>query len=188
MRLSPRFVRGRLGIRCSRAFEYNASRSTQALKTHRRWTPRRQAKRTCASLPTRHAGTSLDKAAKKKSRSFSEIAAEEAEHTDGGKPITIDLEDVPRANWSFSIFSPDCQRILILLSRGGPYHVVRLDHFARYAAGEPPELELRGKPDPETGTGAGNLRDGAWISNTEISYAWGCCDPPIVERVVIPRR
>jgi hypothetical protein len=106
--------------------------------------------------------------------------------SDGGKPITIDLEDVSRANWSFSIFSPDCQRMLVLLSRGGPYHVVRLDHFARYAAGEPPELELHGKPD--RGTGAGNLRDGTWISNTEISYAWGCCDPPIVERVAIPQR
>lgn len=107
---------------------------------------------------------------------------------DGAKPIRIDLEDVPRANWSFSIFSPDCQRVLLLLSRGGPYHVVRLDHLARYAAGEPPELELHGKPDPKAGTGAGNLRDGAWISNTELSYSWGCCDPPIVERVVIPHR
>ena len=106
----------------------------------------------------------------------------------GGKPITIDLEDVPRANWSFSIFSPDCQRVLLLLSRGGPYHVVRLDHLSRYAAGEPPELELHGKPDPTSGTGAGNLRDGTWISNTEISYAWGCCDPPTLERVVIPQR
>jgi len=104
--------------------------------------------------------------------------------SDGGKPIKIDLEDVPRANWSFSIFSPDCQRVLLLLSRGGPYHVVRLDHLARYAAGEPPELELHGKSDAQTG--AGNLRDGAWLSNTEISYAWGCCDPPTVERVVIP--
>lgn len=107
---------------------------------------------------------------------------------EGAKPIRIDLEDVPRANWSFSIFSPDCQRVLLLLSRGGPYHVVRLDHLARYAAGEPPELELHGKPDPISGTGVGNLRDGTWISNTEISYAWGCCDPPTVERVVIPQR
>jgi hypothetical protein len=107
---------------------------------------------------------------------------------DAGKPITIDLEDVPRANWSFSIFSPDCQRVLLLLSRGGPYHVVRLDRLARYAAGEPPELELHGNPDAKAGVGAGNLRDGSWNSNTEISYAWGCCDPPTVERMVIPQR
>ena len=107
---------------------------------------------------------------------------------DGSKPIKIDLEDVPRANWSFSIFSPDCKRVLLLLSRGGPYHVVRLDHLARYAAGEPPELELHGNPDAKAGVGAGNLRDGSWNSNTEISYAWGCCDPPTVERVVIPQR
>ncbi len=106
---------------------------------------------------------------------------------DGAQPITIDLEDVPRANWSFSIFSPDCARVLLLLARGGPYHVVRVDHLALYAQGEPPELELRGKPDPKTETGAGNLRDGAWVSNTELTYAWGCCDPPVHERVSIPR-
>lgn len=105
---------------------------------------------------------------------------------DAAKPIKIDLENVPRANWSFAIFSPDCTRVLLLLSRTGPYHVVRVDHLARYAAGERPEMELDGKPDPKTETGTGNLRDGVWLSNTEIAYAWGCCDPPVQERVVIP--
>jgi hypothetical protein len=26
----------------------------------------------------------------------------------------------------------------------------------------------------------------ALVSNTEIGYAWGCCDPPVDEQVTLP--
>lgn len=103
------------------------------------------------------------------------------------KPLAIDLENIPSGNWSFQIFSPDCQRVLLLLSSLGPFHIVRVDHLARYLAGEPPEFVLQGKSqDPEIG--AGNHRDGRWASNTEVTWAWGCCDPPVYERFVIPHK
>lgn len=102
------------------------------------------------------------------------------------KPITYDLADIPSGNWSFDIFSPDCHHVLLLQSRQGPYHVVAIDHLARYAAGAPPDFVLTPKRDPKSETGHGNLANGTWISNSEIEYTWGCCDPHVTERFVLP--
>jgi hypothetical protein len=103
------------------------------------------------------------------------------------KPITYDLEDIPSADWSFDIFSPDCHHVLLLQSRQGPYHVIAIARLARYAAGARPDFILSPKQDPRTETGHGNLSDGVWVSNSEVAYTWGCCDPHVTEHFVLPR-
>jgi hypothetical protein len=103
------------------------------------------------------------------------------------KAWTLSLEDIPRDAWSFDIFSPDCKHVLLLQSRLGPYHVVRTDRLAEYAAGGKPDYVLAGEPDPKGVTGTGNFHDGVWVSNSEVTYQWGCCDPPITTRFKLPK-
>jgi hypothetical protein len=98
--------------------------------------------------------------------------------------VTRDLADHDEV--AFDIFSPDCRRVLLLQSRYGPFHVVRTHELAAYLEGAPPERVLRGTPDPAGITGTGVFRGGGWISNTEVAFTWGCCDPPITTRVVLP--
>lgn len=98
---------------------------------------------------------------------------------DGHTPISVTDDEDQRFETS-SVFSPDCRNTLILRSRYGPYHVVATAHLAAYLAGGKPDHVLAGKPDPDGITGTGVFSDGAWISNTEVSYTWGCCDPPVV--------
>jgi hypothetical protein len=102
------------------------------------------------------------------------------------KPWTLDLENISRSAWSFDIFSPDCRRVLLLQSRLGPFHIVRVDHLARYIRDGQPDFELVGERVPDATSGTGNFRNGSWVSNTEVTYEWGCCDPPVTSRFVIP--
>jgi len=83
-----------------------------------------------------------------------------------------------------NIFSPDCRHVLLLPD---VYHIVRVDRLAAYAAGAPPDYVLAGKPDPKGEYGTGVFRDGRWISNGEVQYDWGCCDPPTTSRFVLPK-
>jgi hypothetical protein len=86
----------------------------------------------------------------------------------------------------FGIFSPDCRRVLLLQSRMGPFHVVRTHDLAAYLGGAPPERELRGERSADGISGTGVFRGGGWISNTEVAFTWGCCDPPITTHVALP--
>jgi hypothetical protein len=87
----------------------------------------------------------------------------------------------------FDIFSPDCKNVLLLQSRNGPYHIVAASRLDAYLRGGKPDHVLAGEPDPEGITGTGVFHDGAWISNHEVVYQWGCCDPPIVTRFKLPK-
>lgn len=105
----------------------------------------------------------------------------------GARPLRMPTGDLSFSDWSFGVFSPDCRHVLLLYSHEGPYHVVRTARLASYLTTGKPDFILEGKPDPRGVTGTGVFHDGAWISNTEVSYQWGCCDPPIVTRFVLPK-
>lgn len=90
------------------------------------------------------------------------------------------------SHWSFDIFSPDCKHVLLLYSHNGPYHIVRTARLAEYLRGGKPAHVLAGKPDRKGVTGTGVFHDGAWLSNNEVSYQWGCFDPPITTRFKLP--
>ncbi|MGN6108895.1 MAG: hypothetical protein ACTHU0_27565 [Kofleriaceae bacterium] len=94
--------------------------------------------------------------------------------TDGDKP--------------FDLFSPDCKRVLLLLTHMGPYHIVRVDRLPDYLRGAPPELVLAGEIDPELESGTGVFRGAGWTSNTEGWYLWGCCEPEIRTTFVLPSK
>jgi hypothetical protein len=96
------------------------------------------------------------------------------------RPWTTGLEE--HADHPFDIFSPDCRHVLLLQGPNGPYHIVRVDRLAAYVAGGKPDHELAGEPDPDGVTGTGVFRGGGWISSTEVSYLWGCCEPPFLTR------
>lgn len=96
----------------------------------------------------------------------------------------IELEGPDKA---FDIFSPDCKHVLLLVSRNGPYHIVATSRLDAYLRGGTPDHVLAGIPDPEGITGTGVFHDGAWVSNDEVVYQWGCCDPPIVTRFELPK-
>ncbi|MGN6108368.1 MAG: hypothetical protein ACTHU0_24895 [Kofleriaceae bacterium] len=102
---------------------------------------------------------------------------------------THDLEDYPDGEASsFGIFSPDCRHALLLQAYGGPYHIIRMDRLAEYAAGGAPDYELHSKPSPDGIMGSGAVRGGIWLSNSEVEYLWGCCLPPYVGRFSIPSK
>jgi len=102
------------------------------------------------------------------------------------KPWTRDLLEFAAGAQTPELFSPDCRHALLLVRRDGPYHIVRTDRLAAYVAGGPPDYELAGEPDPQGITGTGVFQGAAWISNTEVAYTWGCCDPPITTHFKIP--
>ncbi|HEY1554026.1 MAG TPA: hypothetical protein VGF94_04285 [Kofleriaceae bacterium] len=102
------------------------------------------------------------------------------------KPWTQDLLDVAVDARTPSLFSPDCQHVLLLTHRNGPYHIIKTDRMAAYLDGAKPDYILAGEKDPKGITGTGVFRGGGWLSNTEVAYTWGCCDPPITTKFVIP--
>jgi hypothetical protein len=102
------------------------------------------------------------------------------------KPWTRDLLELAPDARTTDLFSPDCRYALILVGREGPYHIVRTDRLAAYVAGARPDFELAGEPDPKGITGTGVFRGGGWVSNTEVAYTWGCCEPPITTHFTIP--
>jgi hypothetical protein len=98
-----------------------------------------------------------------------------------GRPPVRMTDDEPELA-SFDIFSPDCKHVLLLKSRYGPYHVVATSRLAAYLDGAKPDHVLAGERDPEGISGTGVFHDGGWISNDEVGYEWGCCDPPVLTR------
>lgn len=105
---------------------------------------------------------------------------------DGGMRWTRDISEFDSDARGFKIFSPDCKRVLLLQSRLGPFHIVRVDRLAAYAAGEQPEHVLAGEWPSDGISGTGVFRRGAWASNNVVSYTWGCCEPAITTRYVLP--
>lgn len=105
---------------------------------------------------------------------------------EGGKRRTRDIEKFDSDTRGFGIFSPDCKRVLLLQSRMGPFHIVRVSRLAAYADGAEPDHVLAGEPSEDGISGTGVFRRGAWVSNTEVSYTWGCCEPAITTRFVLP--
>lgn len=102
----------------------------------------------------------------------------------GGQRWARDIED--HDSPGFGVFSPDCQRVLLLQSRMGPFHVVRLTRLPAYAGGAEPDHVLAGEPSDDGVSGTGVFRGGAWVSSREIAYTWGCCEPAITTRFVLP--
>lgn len=102
----------------------------------------------------------------------------------GGKRWTLDIEE--HDSPGFGVFSPDCQRVLLLQSRMGPFHVLRLTRLAAYVDGAPPDYVLAGEPSEDGVSGTGVFRHGAWLSSREIAYTWGCCEPAITTRFMLP--
>lgn len=106
------------------------------------------------------------------------------------KPWTQNLLDFAPEARTTDLFSPDCRNVLLLTSRGGPYHVIRTERIGAYLDGAHPDHVLDGEktplPDGEGVVGAGVFRGGAWLSNTTIAYTWGCCDPPVTTNFELP--
>jgi hypothetical protein len=101
------------------------------------------------------------------------------------RPWTREL-DGSDGDKPFKLFSPDCKRILLLQTELGPFHIVRVDRLDKYLAGEPPDHVLAGEVDPSVASGTGVFRRGVWLSNTEVAYTWGCCEPPITTKFTLP--
>ncbi len=87
-----------------------------------------------------------------------------------------------------AIFSPDCKHVLLPKSRYGPYHIVRSDRLRAYLRGAKPDHVLDGVKDPRGITGTGTFDGGSWISDDEVAYSWGCCDPHIISRYRLSTR
>lgn len=104
---------------------------------------------------------------------------------------TQDLTDFAPDARTTDLFSPDCQHLLLLTSRTGPYHIIRTDRMAAYLDGAQPDFTLAGErtplPDGEGFAGAGVFQGGGWLSNTKVAYTWGCCDPPVTTEFELPR-
>lgn len=79
----------------------------------------------------------------------------------------------------FDLFSPDCSRVMLLKSRYGPVDVVSVKRLDAYLHGAKPDFVLTGDRSTDGITSTGVFRDGSWLSNDEVAYTWGCCDPPI---------
>lgn len=105
----------------------------------------------------------------------------------GKPPVQATTGDMFATDWAFDIFSPDCKHVLLLQSHTGPYHIVQARRLADYLRGGKPDHLLAGTPDPKGVTGTGVFHAGAWVSTTEVTYQWGCCDPPIVATFKLPQ-
>ncbi|HTL33441.1 MAG TPA: hypothetical protein VL326_09960 [Kofleriaceae bacterium] len=99
----------------------------------------------------------------------------------GRAPVEVTADDSPELA-TFDVFSPDCKHVLILRSRSGPYHIVATARVAAYLDGAKPDHVLAGERSSDGITGSGVFHDGGWISNDEVGYQWGCCDPPVFTR------
>lgn len=99
----------------------------------------------------------------------------------GRAAVRISADDESELD-SFDIFSPGGKHVLVPTSRWGPYHIVATSRIAAYLDGAKPDHVLAGERDPDSISGTGVFHDGKWISNDEVSYQWGCCDPPVLTR------
>ena len=102
------------------------------------------------------------------------------------QPWTQDLLEIATEARTPSLFSPDCQHVLLLTTREGPFHIIKTERMAAYLDGAKPDYVLSGEKDPKGITGTGVFRSGGWVSNREVAYTWGCCDPPVTTKFVLP--
>lgn len=84
------------------------------------------------------------------------------------------------ADWRFDIVSPDCRWVLLLRDRFGPYHLVRVDHLADYAAGRRAPDDVAAADHP---TGLVH-HDAEWLSATRYRFLAGGETDLVLERDV----
>ena len=78
------------------------------------------------------------------------------------------------SDWSFDIFSPDGDYVLLLQGRFGPYHLVPLTDLKAYLKGKKEPAHVIGKKPDEGGPAA--VHSGArWRSPYELEYTLACC-------------
>lgn len=78
------------------------------------------------------------------------------------------------SDWTFDIYSPDGDHVLLLQDRFGPYHLVPLDDLKAYLKGEKEPAHVIGQKADEDQPAAvhGNAR---WRSPFELEYTVTCC-------------
>jgi hypothetical protein len=77
-------------------------------------------------------------------------------------------------DWTFDIYAPDGEHVLLLQDRFGPYHLVALKDLKAYLKGEAEPAHVIGKPAKE-GAPAAVHSDANWLSPFELEYTVTCC-------------
>ena len=77
-------------------------------------------------------------------------------------------------NWNLNIFSPDGQRVVLLIDDYGPYHVVPAATLKDYLGGAAaPEFAIDGR---DLAKGDDGVHSGAtWVDGSLIEFSFSCC-------------
>lgn len=77
------------------------------------------------------------------------------------------------SDWRFNIFSPDGKRVLLLMDRFGPYHLVFTARLREYLTGNSLPDDIVGQKW-KAGDVAAVHEDAVWVSNEELRYTLSC--------------
>lgn len=78
------------------------------------------------------------------------------------------------SDWRFDIFSPDGKRVLLLMDRFGPYHIVFTARLRDYLTGKSLPDDVVGQTR-KPGDVAAVHENAVWVSNQELRYTLSCC-------------
>ena len=77
------------------------------------------------------------------------------------------------SDWSYEVFSPDCQHVLLLQDSAGPYHLVALSQLRQYLKGGSPLAVIQRPAAADAPAAIHNSQ--RWISATDFEFFASCC-------------
>lgn len=89
-----------------------------------------------------------------------------------GTTRAFDGSQLNFSDWQFSIFSPSCKRVALLVGHYGPIHVVEVKALAGYLAAKNVPVSLGA---PVNGSAAQVLSDLVWKGDDHLTYTASCC-------------
>lgn len=89
-----------------------------------------------------------------------------------GTTRAFDGSQLNFSDWQFSIFSPSCKRVALLIGHFGPIHVVEVKALAGYLAAKSLPVVLGAPVNAGTAQVLSNL---VWKGDDHLTYTGSCC-------------